>query len=372
MTVPAANPFASVVLVIDRPARLIDALFFDLDHALRAPLHEGVTLTPLPEGPGGERLLRQESQVMGRVQTEDVTFERAGDGSWVKRFVAGVNAGGRLVARFTPEGEERTRIQLSAFAPATGFSLGIGKASALGMEKHLQRLLTDYQRALASYTPPDDEPVELDSFDIGVDLVDEAPRAMMDSSLPPQDVPAHARPPAVGQEAARPPQARTDRSLPRARVLDALDELSDLTEALTRLPHADLRPASSNVMACAYLVVAAGSGGLAAERDTIREVARRFFSLPLTEDDIEQAVQAMSAAIDAQGLETRCKKVGGRLAALGVDQLAIAASLLITLSSGAIGDRERAAIDRIGAAAGMPAREVASIQKRVLEALGSV
>ncbi len=369
MTVHAANPFASVTLVIDQPMKVIEALFFDIDHALRAPLHEGVTLSVLPEGPGGELLLRQETQAMGRSQSEDIAIERAEDGAWVKRFAVGVNAGSRLVAHFTAEAAQRTRVQLQAFVPTGGFFIGIGRVSTLGMEKHLQRLLADYQRALADYSLTEEDSVALDSFDLG----EAAAQAAVGGPLPPPEAPEHARPPAVGSagEGAR-PRARADKSLPRARVLDALDELSDLAEALTRLPHADLRPASSNVMACIYVVVAAGGEVVAAERDTIKEVARRFFSLQLRDEDIAQAVQAMSAAITSQGLETRCIKVGGRLAALGVDQLAISSSLLIALSSGAIGERERAAIDRIAAAAGMPVREVTSLQKRVLEALGSV
>lgn len=77
----------------------------------------------------------------------------------------------------------------------------------------------------------------------------------------------------------------------------------------------------------------------------------------------------VTAAVEGQGLEARCDKIGGRLKALGVGRLGVAAAALVAQVGHAIDPRELAAIQRLGAAAGLGADDCMGLIVRIDEAL---
>ena len=109
--------------------------------AVRGKIHRGMRLQWLPRLPSGERRVRQQTSVLDRIQIEEIVVEEGSHGEWIKRFVDGPNAGTRFVGRFEAEGNAMTRVKLEAFVGPRGFAQGLGKLSALGLEKALSRLL---------------------------------------------------------------------------------------------------------------------------------------------------------------------------------------------------------------------------------------
>jgi tellurite resistance protein len=302
---------ASASLVIDRPLDLVRAHFFDIDHAIRAELHPGVTLQRLEPGPDGERHIRQEMKYLNRVQIDDFVIERRGDGAWVKRFVDGPNAGARFVAHFEAEASGRTSVRIQALVPSGAFISGLGKLSALGMEKALHKLLAEYQRALASYE-----------------------------------------------------EHNTRSSIPRA-----VEALKDLAADFSALAEPERRAVISNLLAAAYVVAVAGGEVDAGEREALTEIAWALCDVELDEASIDQAVAAVAAAVEAQGIEARCDKIGARLAALRVAELGVAVATLVAMSSHGIDAPELAAISRIAAAARLDDDAVSALAAHVERAL---
>src|SRR5262245_29204524 len=92
---------ARAAIEIDKPVAVVRAQFFDLDHAIRAKIHHGVSMRWLPPEAPGERRLTQEIKMMTRAHVDVFVVEEGGGGSWIKRFIDGPNTGGRFVARFT-------------------------------------------------------------------------------------------------------------------------------------------------------------------------------------------------------------------------------------------------------------------------------
>lgn len=301
------TPFASASIVSSSPPEVVEAIFFDIDHAIRVGLHEGVTLSRLPPTPEGEFRIRQVVSVPGRVQTEEFVIENGSDGAWVKRFVEGPNVGTRLVARFSPEAGGKYRVILNAYPPEAGFFWGLGKLSSLGMQKALQKTLEEFQRGLASY---DADPI-------------------------------------------------------RARTRLALLSLGDLCWSLTRLPEAERRSVSTNLLAAAVVVAVADEHADPVERNAIREVARFLCGMELDEDGMEQMVVAILGAVRTQGIEARCDKIGSRLAGLGFAELGVAVAALIALMSQGLDPPERVAMERIAAAAGLRGAQLDGIVSRV-------
>ncbi|MFT3764178.1 MAG: hypothetical protein QM820_01455 [Minicystis sp.] len=304
MTTPAA---ARASIEIDKPKGLVRAQFFDLDHAIRQRTHHGVSLRWLPPEAPGERRLEGEIKLMTRSHVDVFLIEEGGDGSWIERFVDGPNRGGRFVARFTAlsgiggqpvaDAESRaTRVELEAHVGPMGFYAGLGKLSQLGLQKALEKTLEEHRRAIEGYEPG-------------------RARGAVKAVLRPM-VPAvlAARQQAEGQ---------------------------------------NMRAVMTNLLEAACVVAVAGGAADDAERDVIREVASTLCALDLDREAIDKMVHNVAAAVASDGIEQRCDKIAGRLAALGLGEVGLGVATLVAQVSHGVDAPELAALSRMATALGI-------------------
>ena len=132
-------PDATTWLDFERPPPVVQALFFDVDLAVRNKIHRGVRLQWLPRTPDGERRLRRHTRVLDKMHMEEVVVERGPGSSWVQRFVEGASAGTRFVATFESVEPAMTRVRMEAVVGPKGFAQGLGKLSPLGLEKAMKK-----------------------------------------------------------------------------------------------------------------------------------------------------------------------------------------------------------------------------------------
>ena len=294
MTKPSAA--ASAAIDIDRPTDVVRAHFFDVDHAIRDNLHHGVTLRRLPPEAPGELRVEEETKVLARPQVGIFVIESGEGGAFVKRYVAGPNAGTSLVASFAPAATpSHTAVTLVAFVGEGGYRTGLGRLSPLGLEKLLQKTLGEHRRALGGQAPS------------------RAAGAVQAVLLPMREAVVAARAHAEGE----------------ARAV-----MTNLLEA-----------------AC----VVAVADGLAddAEREVIQEVARTLCSLDLDAGTVDRMVRNITAAVATEGLTSRCDKVAHRLRALGLAEVGLGVAALVAQVSHGIGVDQHCALTRLAEALGL-------------------
>jgi hypothetical protein len=300
-------------LVIDRAMDVVRAQFFDVDHHIRDRVHHGVVLRwSQAKGPG-ERRVRQETSVLGRVIAEEFVIEERDGGRWVKRFVDGPNVGGEYVAFFAEERKSATRIEAEAKAPPKGFDNGLGKLSDLGVQKALEKLLGDHKRALEGYEPG---------------------------------------------------RVRGD----VARVLRAM---RDKTSPLLALGADEQRAVMSNLLEAATLTAISDEIADDVERHTIKSGAQAACFLELDDAAVDKLVTSTRGAAVAEGVEGRCDKIGARLRKHGVVELGLVFAALIAQVSHGLDARELAVLQRIARTAGVPDADLGRLVAQVDQILTS-
>lgn len=304
-----SQPTARASLEIARAPDVVRAQFFDVDAAITMALYHGVVLSWAPEHEGARRV-RQEIHVLGTTIVDDFVIEEGEGGAWVKRFVEGPNAGGSYVARFEAS-DGGTRVEIEAHAPPHGFSFGMGKLSALGLEKALRKMLGEHQKAIES-------------------LVFE---------------PGSTRAPIVG-------------------VLGSLD---DLTAPILALGERERSAIVATLLEAASMVAIADDDADAAEREVLDEVARALAGRDLDDEVRARLVKGAERARSAEGMATRCEKLGARIKKLGHAELGVAIAALVAEVSHGIDPPEMAALQKLAHGAGIPDAALASIMGRVDE-----
>jgi tellurite resistance protein len=313
-------PLARAVLVIDRPAEIVRAQFFDTAHAIEKQIYHGIKLSWAPPAESGMHAtqtlavergprVRREMIVLGRPLVDDVSISEGEGGTWVVRFIEGANAGARFVATFDEEtaatdgGKVHTRVELQAFAPAGGFSLGVGKLSPLGLEKMLQKTLAEHQRAIEGY----------------------------------------------------------DAKKQRRVTAQVLASMEHLTAPLAKLADRERKALVSTLLEAACAVAIADSKADEQERDVLDEVARALGGVELDDASRGRLVRAAEAALLKEGMEKRCEKLGARLKKLGCAELSLTIAVVVAEVSHGIDPPELAALEKIAAAAGVPEAGLSSI-----------
>ncbi len=310
------SPLASVSLEIERGRDVVVDQFFDVDHAIRAKIHHGMTLSWLPASRPGEHRVRQEMPVLTSVQTDDFVIERGEPdtvGAWVKRFVGGPNVGTRIVGEFTEVDAGKTRVRLQAFVPRGGFAFGFGKLSQLGMEKHLHKFLQEHRTSLQGYEPG---------------------RA-------------------------------------RGAIQNALEACRDLTSSLVTLPADERRAVGSNLLEAAYVVAVSDGEADDAERDALRAIARVLCFVDLDEAGCDKMVVSVTDALKRQGIEQRCEKVGARLKAMNMASLGVAVGALVAQVSHGIDPQELAVIGLLAKSGGVSETEWTALLRKIDDALSA-
>ena len=311
MSIPPPGPAAVVSLDFERPLADVRALLFDVDLLVREKPHRGTRLQWITRAPGEEQRLRQTQRVLERLQSEDVVIEAGLNDTWVKRFVVGPNAGTRFVASFEARGDAETRVRMEAFTGPNGFAQGLGKLSAVGLEKSMKRLLGEYKRALEGYEPG---------------------RA-------------------------------------RGAVEDVIGGWGDVTASLRALDPARRKALISTLLETAWSIAAVDDTVDLAERDAMRAVVASLWLTPIDADTEERMVRAVSETIAKQGIATRCVVLGERLKTLGFGELGVALSVLVAEVSHGLDPAELEALQQLATAAGIAPADLLDIIYRTDSAL---
>jgi tellurite resistance protein len=290
-----APPPTVAWLDFDRPVAAVRAVFFDVDLAVRGKIHRGMRLQWIGRTPDGKRGVRQQMRVLDKLVVEDVLIDEGPGGVWVKHYLEGPNMGTRFVARFAEQGAGGTRVTMEAHVGAQGFAQGLGKLSALGLEKAMKRVMTEYKRALEGYEPG---------------------RA-------------------------------------RGAVLEAIAEAQRGSLAMRSLDDATRRQLASAVLETACSIACVDEGADEAERDALRAIVTGLWGIPLEPAAEERMVRAAAAAVSKEGAEARCDALGKRLQALGFARLGVAIAALVAEVSHGLDPSELGALRRLAHAAGV-------------------
>jgi tellurite resistance protein len=287
-------PAASATIEIERSIAVVRAHFLDLDDAIRRRIHHGVALRWLAPATPGELRVEQETRALGRPQVEAFVLEEGPDDGCTHRFVAGPNTGARLVATFAAI-SSGTTVRLAMHAGPGGYRTGVGKLSAVGIEKLLQKTLEEHKAALVGYEPG-------------------RARGAVAAVLAPL----------------------------RKAVLEARAK-----------QRGDARAVMTNLLEAACAVAVSDGQADDAERSAIQEVARELCFLDLDGAAVDRMVANVAAAVKADGLEARCDKIAARLAALELGEVGLGVAALVAEVSHGIGLEEHAALARLASALGL-------------------
>jgi len=309
--VATGGPSATTWLDFERPAAEVQALFFDVDLAVRDRIHRGVRLQWLPRTADGERRLRRHMRVLDKMQVEEIVIERNAQGAWVQRFVEGPSAGTRFVASFESMEPSVTRVRMEAFVGPRGFAQGLGKLSPLGLEKAMKRTLGEYKRALQGYQPG---------------------RA-------------------------------------RGAVLAALTDAGRWSAAMRGLDDARRKSLVATLLETAWSIACVDEGPDDAERDAMRAVVAALWNTTLDPNAEERMVRAAIDAVARQGVETRCAALGARLRSLGFGELGVHVAVLVAEISHGLDPSELDALRTLAKAAGVPDEALHDLVRRTEEAL---
>jgi tellurite resistance protein len=295
-TPPAAPPIAATAwLDFDRPVEAVRAVFFDVDLAVRGKIHRGMRLQWIGKTPDGKRGVRQQMRVMDKLVVEDVLVDEGPGGVWVKRYLEGPNAGTQFIARFDPQGQGGTRVTMEAHVGKQGFAMGLGKLSALGLEKAMKRAMNEYKLALEGYEPG---------------------RA-------------------------------------RGAVLAAVKEAQQGSLAMRSLDDAKRRQLASALLETACSIACVDEGPDEAERDALRAIVAALWGVPLDAATEDKMVRAAAGLVAKEGAQARCDALGKRLRALGFGRLGVAIAALVAEVSHGLDPSELSALRQLASAAGV-------------------
>jgi tellurite resistance protein len=311
-----AKPNARADIRIGASVTHVREVFFDVDYAIRMQPFHGVSLRW-----AGKRI-QQETQILDRNMIEEFVIEKGPGGTWIKRFVEGHNAGGHFEATFEQletaskdprrDPEVGTCVQMVAFAPPQGFSLGLGKLSTTGLEKLLRRWLME-MRCLAMGYPP---------------------------------------------------------SSSRKRLHGVMDSLSALTAPLDALTNQKRSALVATLLEAAALVAVADGHADELEREVLDEVAASLARRALPRDAQERMVFAAAKSLKADAFPGKCDEIGQRCKRLGVAELGLSIAVLVAEASHGVAASELAALQRIAKAAELPDAALSSILSTIDELLG--
>ena len=301
---PSAPPSPSAVawMDFDRPVDAVRGVFLDVDLAVRGKIHRGMRLQWLTPSPDGRRGVRQQMRVLDKLVVEDVLVEEGPDGPWVKRYVEGPNAGTTFVARFEPM-PGGTRVTMEAHVGKNGFAQGLGKLSALGLEKAMKRTMSEDKLALEGYEPG---------------------RA-------------------------------------RGAGLDAIAEARRGSPAMQALDEARRRKLASTVLETACSIASVDEGVDGAERDALRAIVAGLWGVALDAAAEERMVRTAAASVAKEGAEARCRALGERLREQGFARLGVAVAALVAEVSHGSDPAELSALRALAVAAGLDEAELAEI-----------
>jgi hypothetical protein len=286
-------PTASTWMDFEWPVETVRAIFFDVDHAIRARIHRGVRLKWLEKDATGARRIEQTMRVLDHWVVEELVVEEGPRATWVKRFVDGPNAGTHFVADFGAV-EAGTRVELRAYVGKAGFALGLGKLSPVGLEKAMKRTLAEYKRALQGYEP------------------------------------GRARGP----------------------VASVLSTWKTMTAPMSALDPKAKRAAIATLLETAWSIAAVDDPPDAAERDAMRAVVAVLWGTTIDAAAEERMVHAACGAV-AKDAGAKCDALGARLAALRLAELGVALAVLVAEVSLGLDPAELAALRRLTTAAGL-------------------
>lgn len=311
---------ARVSRVLDRPLAVVRAHLLDVDHQMRDRIFHGVELCyeSIPHKPGAgapasERRVVQVMKVMGKPQTDVFVVEEGAPGEVVKRYVDGPHQGTRFVAALAAEkaategAPEKTKVTLEAFPGPAGFYGDFGKLSQIGLEKVLDKMLEEHERALTGYLP----------------------------------------------------------GKARGAVRGAIEAMRDRVVLSTGRAEGDARAVMTNLLEAASVVAIADGTADAPERDVIQEVASRLCFVELDAAAVDKMVGAVAAAVKRDGLAARCDKVAARLTALGLAEVGLEVAVLVADVSHGIDAPELAALGRLAKALGFDDAHLAAVIRRV-------
>lgn len=304
----------TVIATIDiaRPVELVRQQFFDIDHAMRDKVHDGVKIRWLAPKETGERRILQEVRVLGVPYADEILVEIE-DGALIKRFAEGPNKGTVFVETFEPIDANNTRVQIRAVVPLTGFKWAVGPLFKLAIKKALDKALGEHKRDIeGGYTP----------------------------------------------------------GLARGNVEKAMgfvQSVRERAEALTR--DADRIALVAPLIEAACITAIADNELDDAERDAIRTVTHAIGIRPLDDNAIEAVVASSIDHTRRQGVEQRCADLGAKLKKLGLAEEGLGVATLIAAVSHGVDQSELAALQLLARSAGVSDAQLVDVITRVDQSL---
>jgi hypothetical protein len=143
------SEFISVSLTkrIARPVDVVRSQFFDMEHHVRANVHDGVRFNILSHESDRCRFT-QELRILGMKQKDEVLLTRDRDGNVTQEFITGLNAGGRIEVRFSPDGDKATRVDAIASVPKRGIKRLLAPLFKIALTQIGTKLLEEDRRDL--------------------------------------------------------------------------------------------------------------------------------------------------------------------------------------------------------------------------------
>lgn len=292
---------ATATAEISAPLAIVREQFLDLDHHVREHIYHGHELTWAPKHPPEARRLRMVTRILGRNQDEDIVIDEE-DGCWVRRYVEGVNTGAKIIGRFHAL-DGKTRVKLEAHVGPKGFVSGLGKLSKSGMEKALEKMLGEHQRAIEGYRS----------------------------------------------------------KKPRGSLGVVMTSLRELSGKLHAMPEDERMATIQTLLELGSLVAIADGYADEAEREALTRVLRELCRIELSSESMSQMIKSAHEVVKADGMDARCDVLGENLAALGIAPLGIEVAALVALVSHGLDLHEMSALTRVAEAAGMDEEQVDAI-----------
>jgi len=293
---------ASATTELAAPIAIVRGQFFDLDQHVREHIYHGHELVFAPKYPPEARRLRMLTRILGRNQEEDFVIEEGDGGAWVRRYVEGVNTGAKVVAKLT-EVDGRTRVRLEGWVGTKGFVSGLGKLSKSGMEKFLEKMLAEHQRAIEGYKP----------------------------------------------------------AQPRGSLGVVMASLRELGAKLKAMSEEQRTSTIQTLLELGSIVAIADGEADEEERAALSRVLDELCNIKLPPASMAQMIQSAHDVVEADGIEARCELLGERLAALGIAALGIEVAALVSLVSHGLDLHEMSALALVAEAAGLPSDKLDDI-----------
>lgn len=298
---------AKATVEMSKPLAIVREQFFDVDQHVREHIYHGHELAR-----EGEQV-RMVTKILGRTQEELFEIAEGPEGTWLRTYVGGVNAGAQFVARFVELASDRTRVRIEAHVSPKGFVSGLGKLSKTGMEKLLEKLLGEHQRAIEGYTPKQ----------------------------------------------------------PRGSLGVVMASLRELASRLGSMEQDERMATIHTLLELGCLVAIADGSADDAERIALHRVLKELCRLDVSATAMDQMVASATEVVASDGMDARCDYIGGALAALGLSELGLEVGALVALVSHGIDQHELAALTRIAAAAGIDEHQLNAVIATVDRELSS-